>query len=144
MLQPISKLIDFIALVSSRLAEMAAAILVTAMVWEVFARYVLHAPTVWAFDVAYMMNGAIFLLGMAWVMRQNEHISYSWLTKLAHGQITNPTVSSLQQLIDALDQHEGVVRVAPAAAAAAVTATVDVTPEQEDPDQRRIVPLEEA
>ena len=78
------------------------------------------------------------------IARQNEHISYSWLTKLAHGQITNPTVSSLQQLIDALDQHEGVVRVAPAAAAAAVTATVDVTPEQEDPDQRRIVPLEEA
>ena len=33
MLQPISKLIDFIALASSRLAEMAAAILVTAMVW---------------------------------------------------------------------------------------------------------------
>lgn len=73
------------------------------------------------------------------IARQNEHISYSWLTKLAHGQITNPTVSSLQQLIDALDQHEGVVRAAPAAA------TVDVTPKQEeDPDQQRIVPLEEA
>lgn len=81
MLQPISKLIDFIALASARLAEMAAAILVTAMVWEVFARYVLHAPTVWAFDVAYMMNGAIFLLGMAWVMRQNEHISIDVVRK---------------------------------------------------------------
>lgn len=73
------------------------------------------------------------------IARQNEHISYSWLTKLAHGQITNPTVSSLQQLIDALDQHEGVVRAAP------VAATADVTPEHEaDPDQRRIVPVEEA
>ncbi len=73
------------------------------------------------------------------IARQNEHISYSWLTKLAHGQITNPTVSSLQQLIDALDQHEGVVRAAPPAA------TADVMPEQEeDPDQRRIVPVEEA
>src|SRR5690606_16014048 len=81
MLQPISKLIDFVALVSARLAELAAAILVTAMVWEVFARYVLHAPTVWAFDVAYMMNGAIFLLGMAWVMRQNEHISIDVVRK---------------------------------------------------------------
>lgn len=81
MLQPISKLIDRMALVTSRLAEAAAAILVTAMVWEVFARYVLHAPTVWAFDVAYMMNGAIFLLGMAWVMRQNEHISIDVVRK---------------------------------------------------------------
>ncbi len=81
MLQPISKLIDLIALVSSRLAEAAAAVLVSAMVWEVLARYVLHAPTVWAFDVAYMMNGAIFLLGMAWVMRQNEHISIDVVRK---------------------------------------------------------------
>lgn len=81
MLQPISKLIDFVALVSARLAQLAAAILVTAMVWEVFARYVLHAPTVWAFDIAYMMNGAIFLLGMAWVMRQNEHISIDVVRK---------------------------------------------------------------
>lgn len=81
MLQPISKLIDLIALASAKLAELAAAILVTAMVWEVFARYVLHAPTVWAFDVAYMMNGAIFLLGTAWVMRQNEHISIDVVRK---------------------------------------------------------------
>ncbi len=81
MLQPISKLIDLIALASARLAELAAAILVTAMVWEVFARYVLRAPTVWAFDVAYMMNGAIFLLGTAWVMRQNEHISIDVVRK---------------------------------------------------------------
>lgn len=81
MLQPISKLIDFVALASARLAQLAAAILVTAMVWEVFARYVLHAPTVWAFDIAYMMNGAIFLLGMAWVMRQNEHISIDVVRK---------------------------------------------------------------
>lgn len=40
--------------------------------------------------------------------RSAPAISYSWLTKLAHGQITNPTVTSLQQLIDALDAFEGV------------------------------------
>jgi hypothetical protein len=42
------------------------------------------------------------------IARQAPAISYSWLTKLAHGQITNPTVTSLQQLIDALDAFEGV------------------------------------
>lgn len=52
----------------------------------------------------------------------------------------NPTVESLQRVIDALDQFEGVP---PRAAAAAVIA--DVTPDQEaDPDQRRIIPVEEA
>lgn len=42
------------------------------------------------------------------IARQNEAIGYSWLTKLAHGQITNPTISSLQQLIEALDAFEGI------------------------------------
>lgn len=40
------------------------------------------------------------------ISRQFPEIGYSWLTKLAHGQITNPTVSSLQQLIEALDAFE--------------------------------------
>jgi len=67
-------------------------------------------------------------------------VSYSSLVKLAQGHTGNPTVESLQRVIDALDVFEGgTPRAAPAAA------TVDVTPKQEeDPDQRRIVPLEEA
>lgn len=65
--------------------------------------------------------------------RQNDQISYSWLTKLAHGQITNPTVTSLQQLIEALDVFEG-VRPAPAPAALG----------EPDPDAERIVPVEGA
>ncbi|MDR1076099.1 MAG: hypothetical protein LBL59_07365 [Xanthomonadaceae bacterium] len=40
------------------------------------------------------------------IVRKAPEISYSWLTKLANGQIKNPTVSSLQQLIDALDAFE--------------------------------------
>ena len=35
-------------------------------------------------------------------------VGHSWLTKFAQGQIVNPTVSSLQALIDALDDFEGV------------------------------------
>lgn len=69
-------------------------------------------------------------------------VSYSSLVKLAQGHTGNPTVESLQRVIDALDVFEGGT---PRAAPAAATATVDVTPKQEeDPDQRRIVPVEEA
>lgn len=71
------------------------------------------------------------------IARQNEQISYSWLTKLAHGQITNPTVSSLQQLIDGLDLFEGVERPAPPPAA-------PTAGREPDPDDRRIVPVEGA
>jgi len=44
------------------------------------------------------------------IARQNPDIGYSWLTKLAHGQITNPTIASLQQLIEALNAFEGLER----------------------------------
>ncbi len=72
------------------------------------------------------------------IARQNEQISYSWLTKLAHGQITNPTVSSLQQLIEALDQFEGVPPRA-AGPAPVIEDELDV-----DPDRDRVVPVEGA
>lgn len=80
------------------------------------------------------------------IARQNEQISYSWLTKMAHGQITNPTISSLQQLIDALDVFEGVSPRA-AAPAAAGEPEAELQPKGEwepDPDVGRVVPLEEA
>lgn len=51
------------------------------------------------------------------IARANPGISYSWLTKVAHGQATNPTIESLQQLIEALDAFEAGQAVAPAAVA---------------------------
>ena len=68
------KLADGLSLAASRLADLSVAVLVCAMIYEVAARYLFHAPTVWAFDIAYMSNGAIFLLGVSWVLRQGAHI----------------------------------------------------------------------
>ncbi len=42
--------------------------------WEVFARYVLSAPTLWAFDMTYMLYGAHFMLGTAYTMLHGGHI----------------------------------------------------------------------
>ena len=42
------------------------------------------------------------------IARRFPEISYSSLTKFAHGQTENPTVMSLQALIDVLDEYEGV------------------------------------
>ena len=53
------------------------------------------------------------------IARRFPAIGYSWLTKLAHGQIENPTVTSLQQLIDALNTVEA----EDAAATAAIQGT---------------------
>lgn len=49
--------------------------LVGTMVYEVFSRYVFSAPTMWAFEVSYMMMGAIFMFGMAYALKQRQHVS---------------------------------------------------------------------
>ena len=48
--------------------------LMMATVYEVFARYVLLEPTVWAFELGYSMTGAHFLLGAAITLKQQSHI----------------------------------------------------------------------
>src|SRR5918992_3091647 len=48
--------------------------LVIAVAWEVTARYVFAAPTVWSFDVTYMLYGAMFMLGAAYALRVGAHI----------------------------------------------------------------------
>jgi TRAP-type mannitol/chloroaromatic compound transport system permease small subunit len=42
--------------------------------YEVFVRYVLRAPTVWAFDISYMMYGTLFMLGGAYTLSRDAHV----------------------------------------------------------------------
>src|SRR5229473_5268410 len=48
--------------------------LVLAVAYEVFARYVFNAPTIWSFDVTYMLYGTIFMLGAAYALHKGAHI----------------------------------------------------------------------
>jgi TRAP-type mannitol/chloroaromatic compound transport system permease small subunit len=42
--------------------------------YEVFVRYVLKSPTVWAFDVSYMMYGTLFMLSGAYTLSRDAHV----------------------------------------------------------------------
>lgn len=68
------KIADSISWAASRLADLSVAVLIIAMVYEVVARYFFEAPTVWAYDIAYMCSGALFLLGVAHVLKEDAHI----------------------------------------------------------------------
>ncbi len=46
-------------------------ILIVSMLYEVLARYVFGAPTEWAFDIAYMSTGILFVLGAAQALRED-------------------------------------------------------------------------
>lgn len=48
--------------------------LVLVTCYEVVARYAFGAPTIWAYEIGYMLTGAHFLLGMAFTLRAGEHI----------------------------------------------------------------------
>ena len=48
--------------------------LVAAVVIEVVARYAFDSPTLWSFDVTYMLYGAMFMLGAAYALRVGAHI----------------------------------------------------------------------
>ena len=49
-------------------------VLVAAVTYEVVARYVFNAPTIWAFDVTFMSYGALFMLGAAFALHKGAHI----------------------------------------------------------------------
>lgn len=49
-------------------------LLALATCYEVFSRYLLNAPTLWAYEVGYMATGSNFILGMAYTLRERGHI----------------------------------------------------------------------
>lgn len=49
-------------------------ILIVSMVYEVIARYFFDAPTKWAFEMAYMLMGTSFMLGIGLCMQMRRHI----------------------------------------------------------------------
>src|SRR5919108_2633424 len=48
--------------------------LVAAVAYEVIARYAFNAPTIWSFDMTYMLYGTVFMLGAAYALHKGAHI----------------------------------------------------------------------
>ena len=48
--------------------------LILTTTYEVLARYLFDAPTIWAYEVGYMLTGTHFLLGMAYTLQQGQFI----------------------------------------------------------------------
>ncbi len=54
-------------------------LLTAATSYEVFARYVLQAPTEWAFDAAYILYGTLFMMAGAYALARNGHVRGDWI-----------------------------------------------------------------
>ncbi len=57
-------------------------ILAFATTYEVFVRYVLRAPTAWAFDISYIMYGTLFMMAGAYALSRNAHVRGDFLYRL--------------------------------------------------------------
>lgn len=57
-------------------------VLTLAISYEVFVRYVLRAPTTWAFDIGYIAYGAMFLMAGAYTLSRNGHVRADVLYRL--------------------------------------------------------------
>ena len=66
--------IDKFTVVTSYVFVIAIVPLILANVVEVFARYVLRAPTVWALDVTTMSYATLFMLGAALALLKGAHV----------------------------------------------------------------------
>jgi TRAP-type mannitol/chloroaromatic compound transport system permease small subunit len=53
--------------------------LVLVVSYEVIARYAFRAPTIWSFDLTYMLYGAVFMLGSAYALHKGAHIRTDFL-----------------------------------------------------------------
>lgn len=71
---PPADALDRFVLRLSRAAMLLPALSVTAMFYEVVARYLFDSPTLWAFDLSWWLAGTTYLLAGPYVMQQRSHI----------------------------------------------------------------------
>lgn len=53
--------------------------LIGALVYEVVARYGFNNPTMWAYDITYMLYGTLFMLGAAYTLGRDGHVRADFL-----------------------------------------------------------------
>jgi TRAP-type mannitol/chloroaromatic compound transport system permease small subunit len=73
----IQKIYDGIGLVSEwsgRVVMFAVATLIVTICYDVFARYLFNAPTMWSYTLSYMLGTSIIALGMPYVYYHNANV----------------------------------------------------------------------
>ena len=80
--QPVRRVVTLIDTFSEWSGKASAWLIVPLMgglTWEVVSRYAFDAPTFWAYDLAYMLYGSLFLLGTGYTLRRGGHIRTDFL-----------------------------------------------------------------
>jgi TRAP-type mannitol/chloroaromatic compound transport system permease small subunit len=70
----LARRLDQVAIWSGRLTCWMLLPLVLGLTYEVVARYLFNAPTMWAYDLTFMLYGTFFMLGAAFTLQRKGHV----------------------------------------------------------------------
>ena len=71
--------VDRVSTIVGQFFAWAILLLTLAVSYEVFSRYVLGAPTDWAFDASYILYGVLFIMAGAYALSRNAHVRGDFL-----------------------------------------------------------------
>jgi TRAP-type mannitol/chloroaromatic compound transport system permease small subunit len=74
--------VDRLSMWTGKIFSWCIVILTFAVSYEVFVRYALRAPTAWAYDISYIMYGALFLMAGAYTVSRDGHVRGDVLYRL--------------------------------------------------------------
>jgi TRAP-type mannitol/chloroaromatic compound transport system permease small subunit len=66
--------IDGVSILVGRLVSWLIVPMVLGLTFEVVSRYGFNAPTVWAFDMTFMLYGSFFMLGASYTLQRKGHV----------------------------------------------------------------------
>jgi TRAP-type mannitol/chloroaromatic compound transport system permease small subunit len=78
-LQALLVAVDEVSTFIGKAGAWAIVVLTLAICYEVFSRYILQAPTMWAFDASYMLYGVLFMLAGPYALARNAHVRGDFL-----------------------------------------------------------------
>lgn len=65
--------IDKITLIIGNIVGWMLIPMILSLAYEVIARYVFGKPTIWAYDMTFMLYGSFFMLGASYTLRKKAH-----------------------------------------------------------------------
>ena len=74
--------IDWLSRTTGYIAAVGIFLMIGVILYEVGVRFFFNAPTVWAYDVSYMLNGSVILLAGALAMKTDQHVVIDILSQL--------------------------------------------------------------
>lgn len=68
------KIIDKLTEIVGKAVSVLVFVLLIVVVYEVISRKIFNSPTVWAFELSYMLYGTLFMLGLGYALKHGSHV----------------------------------------------------------------------